>query len=119
MASINGVAVFEILPNGCLNGVYSNDHPDTKNEIYNEIARKMSGDDLDSIIGTYACSFISLRNEIFNCILVIHNQSKRKKNGQYHFEWYDSDKSTRKMMYEGTGWKTRDNQITVSYRSVF
>lgn len=111
--TFDGVIVFEILPNGCLNGVYSNDHADSKNEIFNGIARKKPNQK-EGIIGDYICGFMSHNSDdIWTCDLKIHNTPKRQRNGQFHFEWYE--KGTNKMIFEGTGWQTRTNQITVSY----
>ena len=122
---MNGIVVFEIFPNGCLNGVYSNDHLDTKNEIFNEIARKISGEESDEILGVYACSYIDVGNIVKNCVLVISNPLLRKpprvRKGQYDFTWYrDYNPKTKKgnIIFEGTGWRTRENQITVSYRDI-
>lgn len=114
--TFEGIMVYEILPNGCLNGVYTNDHPDTRNEIFNGIARKRSKQE-EGILGDYTCGFMSHTSDnIWECDLKIHNTPKRKRNGQYHFEWFD--KKTKKMIFEGTGWLTRPNQVTVSYRDI-
>ena len=111
-STFSGIAVYEILPNGCLNGVYSNDHPDTQNEIFNEIARKVSEDGADTIVGKYVCCYISIGNEACNCDLEIQIATRRKRNGQYDLIW----SRNKKVIFEGTGWKTRGNQLTVSYR---
>ena len=110
--TFDGVCVYEILPDGCLNGVYTNDRPDTKNEMFNEIARKVSGNDKDKIIGKYVCCYIDVGNTPKICELVIQVGQRHVRNGQYDFMWYESGV----MVYEGTGWRTRDTQITVSYR---
>ncbi len=109
--TLSGVITYEILPDGCLNGIYSNDHPKTQNKIFNEIARK-SDENPEEILGEYICCYIDFGNTIQKCKLIIHNKSKRKQNGQYHFEWFDG----KEMIFEGTGWLTRKNQLTVSYR---
>ena len=120
--TLDGVIVYEILPNGCLNGVFSNDHPDNVNhEMFNEIAKKVSNIDNnggDEIFGNYICSYIDFGNEVEICDLVIKPGHKRQ-NGrrcQYDFIW--QDKITKKIKFEGSGWRTRANQITVSYRDV-
>ncbi len=115
--TFDGVITYDILPDGCLNGVYSNDHPDTKNKICNEIARKITDDtnDTDALAGKYVCVYIDPDNSIGECTLVIHTRPVKRRNGQYHFEWYN--KSNQKI-YEGSGWRIRDNQITVSYKDV-
>lgn len=127
MKTFDGVIVYEILPNGCLNGVYSNDHLSTKNEIFNEIARKKSGYVGDEILGVYACSYMDVGNVIVNCILTITDPSsrvsKRANSGQFDFTWYlsgtfNEEKNTGTKIFEGTGWRTKVNQITVSYRDI-
>lgn len=127
MATLNGVIVYEILPNGCLNGVYSNDHDSTNNEIFNEIARQKFKVNGDELLGEYACSYIDLGNNIVNCDLVISNPLIRKhpraRHGQFDFTWYelgtyDRASNTGNIIFEGTGWRTRVNQITVSYRDL-
>lgn len=117
MPTFNGVAVYEILPNGCLNGVYTNDHPNTQNEILNEIARKVLNGNGDINTGKYVCSYIDAGNVTVNCDLEITTGIVRKngRSGQYDFKWYDTGKTTNPI-FEGTGWLTRHNQITVSYR---
>jgi len=62
MSKFRGIAVYEILPNGCLNGVYSNDDPATEDEIFNEIARKHPNEVGQGIEGKYTCGYIDLKN---------------------------------------------------------
>lgn len=110
MSTYNGVIVYEILPNGCLNGVYSNDHKNTKNEIFNEIARKKQKEDTNKIEGIYSCSYIDLNSEVFECDLEI-----TANNGRYEFIWTELVTGVTK--FTGTGWLTRQNQITVMYKN--
>jgi hypothetical protein len=106
MSSYNGIAVYEILPDGCLNGVHTNDHTKTKNKIFNEIARKKDVHKTDTIEGLYTCCYIDLLSEPFICDLEIKNNSD-----QYEFIW--SDLKTKKIKFKGKGWLTRENQLTV------
>ncbi|MDB5136010.1 MAG: hypothetical protein JWP37_2613 [Mucilaginibacter sp.] len=109
--TLNGIVVYEILPDGCLNGVYSNTHKDTKNQIFNEMARKNSLFDEDKIDGIYACSNIDLANLVYTCELDIANT-----NNQYTLKWYEiTSKRNRILKFEGIGWRTRKNQLTVMY----
>jgi len=120
--TLDGVIVYEILPNGCLNGVFSNDHSSNVNhEIFNEIARKVS--DLedhagDEIFGNYLCSYIDFGNVAEICDLVIQPGyvGKNSRRSQYDLIWYE--KGTTNIKFEGSGWRTRTNQITVSYRDL-
>ena len=124
MSSFNGVAVYEILPNGCLNGVYTNDHPDTSNEMFNEIARRKPVAEKEilaypnDILGLYACSYIDLGNIVCECDLEIRIGRVRRngRSGLYDLFWFET--GTNNLIFEGTGWRTRQNQITVSYRDI-
>jgi len=110
MTKFIGVVVYEILPDGCLNGVYANNGVDAKNKIFNEIARKKKKtENDDGIPGCYACSYIDIGNSVHICDLEISNN-----NGQYTFIWKENET----LKWEGIGWRTRDNQITVSYKNL-
>ena len=112
---LHGVVVYEILPDSCLNGVYANDwanNAEGRNELYNEIARKKVGEDKTSIPGRYDCFYFDLLNEECPCDLTIDVHPNR---GHFRFQWFE--KGTTNRIFEGSGWLTRNNQITVSYRS--
>ena len=109
MSTYNGIIVYGIYLDGCLNGVYSNDHQLTNNEIFNEIARKKSKDE-DEILGIYTCSYIDLSSKAYICDLEI----KIGKKAQYDFIWYETGHPN-KIKFIGIGWRTSKNQITVSY----
>ena len=108
-----GVVVYEILPDGCLNGVHSNDHQNTKNEIFNEIARKIIKDDsrINVVEGDYICCYIDLANEPYICDLIISNN-----NGRYDLIWHERNQPT-VIKFKGTGWCTRKDQLTVRYEN--
>jgi hypothetical protein len=120
MSKYKGVVIFKIFPNDCLNGVYSNDDPATKNEIFNEIARTTpkSKDEYnqskdgkkDSVLGVYTCSYMDLLSEPHTCELKI----EVGKNAQYDFTWYESGTPT-EIRFTGIGWRTHKNQITMAY----
>lgn len=113
MARSFGVQVYDILPSGCLNGVYAN--PGTNGSVYNEIARKKEkqkevlNDNADSIIGDYDCFYFDLDNERCNCNLAIRMGTT----SQYVFTWTDLVGNP---IFTGEGWKTSGNQITIQYR---
>ncbi len=118
MSTFEGIVVYKIFPNGCLNGVYSNDHLQTKNEIFNEIAKKIDKNenkDEDEILGIYACSYMdsSSSDKAFTCDLEI----KKGKKAQYDFTWYESGQPS-KIKFIGIGWRTNKNQIAVSYNDL-
>ncbi|MEI9933807.1 MAG: hypothetical protein WDM71_02930 [Ferruginibacter sp.] len=117
MSKTIGVQVYEILPNGCLNGVYANEG--SLNEIFNEISRKSAKqediniDPKDILIGKYDCFYFDLNNKGEECELNIINGGS---NSQYIFKW--SEKGSTSSKFEGKGWKTNHNQITIKYESV-
>jgi len=98
--------VYEILPDGCLNGVGSDTHTNTKNKIFNEVARKKKENNKKTIEGDYTTSYMNLQAVFITADLKI---SPNK--GQYEFSWVEAGKEK----YRGVGWKTRENQITVYY----
>lgn len=112
MPKYNGVQVYEILPDGCLNGTYANEG--SRNEIYNEIARKKRTqpkdaiNKADNVIGDYDCFYFDLDNERVNCDLIIRPGA----NTQYTFTWIDGIKT----LFTGVGWKTNNHQITIAYK---
>ena len=107
MSRFKGVEVFEVFPNGCLNGIWIDDNPLGKNEVYNEIAKKKSGDSKDKLVGKYLSSFMDFGGKIVVCDLEIQPIVK---NIQYQFIWkWDG------YLIEGLGWRTRESQITVSF----
>lgn len=103
-----GVVIYEILPDGCLNGIYTNDHQLTNGKIFNEIARKKS-EDYNDVIGDYVCSCIDFNNQVKNCELTIRFSPK---NNQYKLDWSDNQGP----LFNGIGWLTRDNQLSVIYK---
>ena len=113
MVRTKGIQVYEILPDGCLNGTYANEG--TSNEIYNEISRKKSESNLeltDPLIGYYDCVYFDIGNKHYECDLEITKGSISK----YYFIW--SEKGPTKPIFEGHGWQTNQNTITIKYWSV-
>ncbi len=109
MSKAFGVVVYEILPSGCLNGVYTN--LGTKRELYNELARKQTKESpSDTIIGNYDCFYFDMENERVSCTLNIEDGGIKC---QYLFKWFDEESTE---IFNGEGWKTSDHQIVVQYR---
>lgn len=102
-----GVISYEILPDGCLNGVYSDNHPDTENRIFNEILKK--SDESKSIDGNYKALYFDVHGPQECTVKVTPN---KKNHGHFYFEWF----SGTKRIFDGSGWQLRENQIVVSYR---
>jgi hypothetical protein len=109
MAKFEGVVSYERLPNGCLNGVFSNTHPDTKNKIFNEIAKKKSPhDETDAIIeGEYNCCYMDEKELYMRDLKITPN------NGRYDLTWTNQENN--EIVFEGFGWQTRNNELTVIY----
>ena len=130
--TLDGVVLYEIFPDGCLNGTFSNDHPNgfitasgirIGNRLFNEIARKIDQNNNDilnnpsALIGEYICSYIDLGGIVYECRLEIslgHIRRNRRACG-YDFVWNDSTSGA--ILFEGSGWRI-GNQIVVSYRDV-
>ncbi len=95
-----GIVVYEILEDGCLNGIWTN----TANNgvISNEIAKKIKDkENNNSLIGTYQVSWIEPSNESNQCILSINNIDSL-----YTLNWGDE--------YKGKGFKM-NNKLIVTY----
>lgn len=109
----NGVVLYNIESNGCLNGVYTNDG--VLGEIFNEIARLktdgQSGE--DGISGSYDCLYFDLDNSPCNRSLIISvsPQNSARKLYTYRFEWFNEKVRS----FIGTGYRMNGTQIVVHY----
>jgi hypothetical protein len=99
-----GLIIYDVLPNGCLNGVYSND--DARLDIGNEIAKKNNTNvDID---GDYSCAWIELGgNPPLLAALEVRNN-----NGVYEFIWRQQNGNNE--IFRGHGIRL-NNQIAVVY----
>jgi hypothetical protein len=109
MAKDHGVLVYEIYPNGCLNGIYADTNRLLENKIFNEILKKRNTEIDSELTGNYKSVCID-----FNETIIEYDVSIREKGGKIQILW--SIDNVQK--YEGTGWRTRENQLTVSYRQL-
>ncbi|MDB5125619.1 MAG: hypothetical protein JWP94_3748 [Mucilaginibacter sp.] len=109
MGTTFGVMVYEILPDGCLNGVGSDTHDRTNDKIFNEVARKENGLTEKTIEGDYTCSYMNLDGKFIVANLKITKPEKSE--GRFEFNWIEAGKQT----YKGIGWKTKENQVIVYY----
>ncbi len=113
---VQGIILYNIELDGCLNGVYTNDYND--GIIFNEVAklRPDSRNDRDSssgITGTYDCFYFdkpSLRN---NTELKIKLAQGMK--GRYEFVWRDE---RNRVIFEGVGYIMNQRQIAVHYKQI-
>ena len=109
MPKTEGIIVYKIERDGCLNGFYTTSDNGKSHRLYNEIARKKDDSDTKSIEGEYVCSWININNEVKIGTLTIIKGSTC-----YELTWH-VDGADR---YTGTGYITGEQQLTVSYRSV-
>ena len=105
-----GICLYDLQPNGCLNGVYTNNSVD--GEIFNEIARKHTDVGDDELCGYYNCFYFDKdgkQNSRHNAEL--HIVIKNGTTGTYQFVW-TKNKSA---VFEGIGYKMNDRQVAVHY----
>ena len=108
MPTFSGVITFEILANNCLNGHYTNDHPDTGGQLYNEIARKIS--EGNGITGQYICSYIDVGNIVKVCTLEIREGI----GDNLLFSW-NMDGT---QIFKGIGLLNKENRLRVEYTDI-
>ena len=105
ITDFNGVVLYNIELDGCLNGVYTN--TGAKGEICNEINKKRSdtenNDSIDEILGTYDCKYFDQSGTLK---IDTHPLDKRI----YHFNW-----DIKGNEHEGVGYKVNKEQIVVTY----
>lgn len=106
-----GIILYNIEKDGCLNGVYTNEHKTVNGEIYNEISRikKNTKPGKDGISGIYDCFYFELQNFPFNAELEI----KFKIGNVYEFIWRDLNGTP---IHTGVGYKMNDKQIVAHYK---
>lgn len=109
MAIDHGVIIYEILPNSCLNGIYSDTNKIINNQVFNEILRKKEAEDNGELSGNYLSTCIDVNDSIVTYDVVIYDN-----NGRIEILWYKG----KKKRFEGTGWRLKYNQLIVSYRYV-
>lgn len=104
-----GIAIYTIELNGCLNGVYTNEHNNTNGVIYNEVNRIKTTKTLgkDGVSGIYDCFYFDLKNFRVEAELQIDFI-----NNIYYFTWRDL---FGKILFKGVGYKMNDRQVVVHY----
>ncbi len=111
-----GIVLYDIELDGCLNGVYTNEHPTVDGNIYNEINRrqdKVKGDNWD-INGVYECFYFDLNNQRINATLTISYAQGRT--NTYNFVWREIGQTVDS--FTGIGYKMNPRQIAVHYSSL-
>jgi hypothetical protein len=105
----DGIVLYNIEMDGCLNGVYTNESSMIRGKIFNEVARKRERINTEVIIGIYECFFFDNLNLRVNAILKIVSE---KSDRVYKFTWRDEEGN---FMFEGIGYKMNEAQIAVHY----
>jgi len=107
-----GIGLYNIELDGCLNGVYTNEHKTLGGEILNEIARIRQKDKSDptSIAGIYNCFYFDYKNARVDAELTI-----KYSNRTYEFEWVDVTGPKRHTLFKGIGYKMNEKQLAVHY----
>lgn len=108
---VDGMILYSIELNGCLNGVYTNEH--AQGFIYNEIARKKKyiREEEGIIDGEYDCFHFegsnSLRNNTELIITKISNSEG------FDFIWFVKNSTIPK--FKGIGYRMNEKQLAVHY----
>lgn len=97
-----GIVIYDILEDGCLNGIWTN--TSNKDKISNEIARKISCK--EKLDGDYTVCWIEPNNEINEGKLIIGKSDSL----YYALTWRYKDKSE----YTGKGFRM-NNKLVVTY----
>lgn len=100
-----GIVNYEIIGDGCLNGIWTNNDVNRGGIIMNEIARMKTYID-DTIIGEYSVAWIEPNKQPTTGTLAI-----TKKGEELHFNWKNNNKS----IFNGIGLKLGLNNIIVFY----
>ncbi len=112
-----GVVVYTIGRDGCLNGVYCNNAKNTAHQVFNEIARlsmrydeeslkNIAGNTSTHLSGEYVCQWIDVNNITHTGLLRI-----RRTANAYDVEWVENGQN----VFEGIGFLTTNDQFVVAY----
>ncbi|HEY8970998.1 MAG TPA: hypothetical protein VIM64_17955 [Puia sp.] len=104
-AQLWGVVLYDILGDGCLNGVWTNNHTEGKKTM-NEIARKKRSPEKDPIAGEYYVSWIEEKGGPVTGTLRIESRITH-----YSLEWVVSGKSS----FKGVGILVGEDRLAVTY----
>lgn len=100
-----GMIVYELLGDGCMNGLWTNIHTESK-KVMNEIARKKSGGDMSDLSGEYYVSWIENKGGPVAGTLKIESRITH-----YYFEWIVSGK----LSFKGVGMQVAERKLAVTY----
>jgi len=97
--------LYDIIEDGCLVGVWTNTHTESK-KVLNEIARKKKGDDKDPVAGEYYVSWIEEKGGPVSGTLKVESKIT-----YYSFEWIVSGKTS----FKGVGILMGEKKLAVTY----
>ena len=103
----NGITVYNIEGNGCLNGVYINEH--ANGTVVNEILRKDT-QDISKIDGTYTFHYFDENNDSYVGTAIISES-----HNVYDISWQVNTDS--KPRFYGKGYRIGEKQLIFSYWS--
>lgn len=101
---VSGLVLYDIELDGCLNGVYTNDH--AAGLIYNEIARRRPDSPDGDLSGIYDCFYFDENNSRNNAVLTISRIGRT-----YHLEW----RTDSRIIFNGVGYIMNEKQLVVHY----
>lgn len=104
-AQLWGMMVYEIIGDGCMNGLWTNTHTENR-KVMNEIARKKKGNEKDEIAGEYYVSWIEEKGGPVSGALKIESRITH-----YYLEWIVSGK----VSFRGVGIQVADKRLVVTY----
>ncbi len=108
-----GIILYTIEKDECLNGIYTNEQGEDAGCIFNEIARRDVADGIDPIAGMYSAVHFDPSNKRVNSILDIKREIWNPK--ILVFSWVNAD--TGDALYKGVGYEMTDKMIAVHYQS--
>ena len=104
-AQLWGMMVYDIIEDGCLMGVWTNTHTESK-KVLHEIARRKKGNEKDPVAGEYYVSWIEEKGGPVSGTLKVE-----AKITHYSFEWIVSGKTS----FKGVGIMMGEKRLAVTY----
>lgn len=104
-AQLWGMVCYELVGDGCMNGVWTNTHTDSR-KVMNEIVRKKKSEDKDKFAGEYYVSWIEEKGGPVSGTLKIESRITH-----YYLEWIISGK----VSFRGVGIPMTEKQLVATY----
>jgi hypothetical protein len=100
-----GMIIYELMGDGCMNGLWTNIHTESK-KVMNEIARKKTVGDASDLTGEYYVSWIEAKGGPVSGTLKIESRITH-----YYLEWIVSGK----VSFKGVGLQVAEKRLLVTY----